>query len=64
MPGYRDDKETVLRRLRRIEGQVRGLQRMVEQVARNVPKHSTPTPAATSNAPPRGEDATVDMRSG
>ncbi len=29
-PGYSEDKETVLRRLRRIEGQVRGLQRMVE----------------------------------
>jgi DNA-binding FrmR family transcriptional regulator len=29
-PGYSDDKETVLKRLRRIEGQVRGLQRMVE----------------------------------
>jgi CsoR family transcriptional regulator, copper-sensing transcriptional repressor len=30
-PGYRDDKDAHLRRLRRIEGQVRGLQRMVEQ---------------------------------
>jgi CsoR family transcriptional regulator, copper-sensing transcriptional repressor len=29
-PGYSDDKEAVLTRLRRIEGQVRGLQRMVE----------------------------------
>jgi len=29
-PGYVDDKELVLRRLRRVEGQVRGLQRMVE----------------------------------
>jgi DNA-binding FrmR family transcriptional regulator len=29
-PGYSDEKETVLARLRRIEGQVRGLQRMVE----------------------------------
>jgi DNA-binding FrmR family transcriptional regulator len=28
--GYRDDKAAYLRRLRRIEGQVRGLQRMVE----------------------------------
>lgn len=28
-PGYSDDKEAVQRRLRRIEGQVRGLQRMV-----------------------------------
>ena len=28
-PGYSDNKEAVLRRLRRIEGQVRGLQRMV-----------------------------------
>jgi DNA-binding FrmR family transcriptional regulator len=26
-----DDKEAVLRRLRRVEGQVRGLQRMVEE---------------------------------
>jgi DNA-binding FrmR family transcriptional regulator len=31
MPGYGDDKAAVLRRLRRIEGQVRGLQRMVEE---------------------------------
>jgi DNA-binding FrmR family transcriptional regulator len=30
-PGYADDKQAVLTRLRRIEGQVRGLQRMVEQ---------------------------------
>ena len=29
-PGYSDDKDLVLKRLRRIEGQVRGLQRMVE----------------------------------
>lgn len=29
MPGYSEDKEAVLRRLRRIEGQVRGLERMV-----------------------------------
>jgi len=29
--GYSDDKEAVQRRLRRIEGQVRGLQRMVEE---------------------------------
>jgi DNA-binding FrmR family transcriptional regulator len=28
--GYTEDKEAYLRRLRRIEGQVRGLQRMVE----------------------------------
>jgi DNA-binding FrmR family transcriptional regulator len=30
MRGYYDDKEDMLARLRRIEGQVRGLQRMVE----------------------------------
>lgn len=30
-PGYHGDREDVLRRLRRIEGQVRGLHRMVEQ---------------------------------
>jgi len=30
-PGYVDSKEAQLRRLRRIEGQVRGLQRLVEQ---------------------------------
>jgi DNA-binding FrmR family transcriptional regulator len=30
-PGYSDEKEVVLKRLRRIEGQVRGLQRMVEE---------------------------------
>jgi CsoR family transcriptional regulator, copper-sensing transcriptional repressor len=29
--GYYEDKEDVLARLRRIEGQTRGLQRMVEQ---------------------------------
>ena len=29
MTGYADQKETHLRRLRRVEGQVRGLQRMV-----------------------------------
>src|SRR5947208_9897998 len=30
-PGYSDDKQAVLKRLRRIEGQVRGLQRMVDE---------------------------------
>ena len=30
MVGYIDNKDAVLKRLRRIEGQVRGLQRMVE----------------------------------
>ncbi len=30
-PGYVDDKEAVTKRLRRIEGQIRGLQRMVEE---------------------------------
>ena len=30
MPGYAMDKDDVARRLRRIEGQVRGLQRMVD----------------------------------
>jgi DNA-binding FrmR family transcriptional regulator len=30
-PGYHDDKDQVLARLRRIEGQVRGLQRMVTE---------------------------------
>ena len=30
MRGYTADKDAVLKRLRRIEGQVRGLQRMVE----------------------------------
>ena len=29
-PAYRADQEALLRRLRRVEGQVRGLQRMVE----------------------------------
>jgi DNA-binding FrmR family transcriptional regulator len=29
-PGYHDDKAAVLKRLRRVEGQIRGLQRMVE----------------------------------
>jgi CsoR family transcriptional regulator, copper-sensing transcriptional repressor len=31
MPGYTNDKQQVLNRLRRIEGQVRGLQRMVDE---------------------------------
>lgn len=30
-PGYTDTKDSHLKRLRRIEAQVRGLQRMVEQ---------------------------------
>ncbi len=30
-PGYVDDKSNHLKRLRRIEGQIRGLQRMVEE---------------------------------
>ena len=31
MPGYSDDKDAIQKRLRRIEGQVRGLQRMVDE---------------------------------
>ena len=31
MPGYTQSKDEYLTRLRRVEGQVRGLQRMVEQ---------------------------------
>ena len=31
MPGYKDDKQLVQDRLRRIEGQVRGLQKMVDE---------------------------------
>jgi DNA-binding FrmR family transcriptional regulator len=31
MPGYSETKDAVQKRLRRIEGQVRGLQRMVEE---------------------------------
>lgn len=30
MPGYTDNKESHQRRLRRIEGQIRGLQRMID----------------------------------
>jgi len=30
-PGYASDKDAIQKRLRRIEGQVRGLQRMVEE---------------------------------
>jgi CsoR family transcriptional regulator, copper-sensing transcriptional repressor len=33
MPGYHDKKEAVGNRLRRVEGQVRGLQRMVDDDA-------------------------------
>ena len=31
MPGYEDKKDAIQKRLRRVEGQVRGLQRMVEE---------------------------------
>ena len=31
MQGYNDDKDAIQKRLRRIEGQVRGLQRMVDE---------------------------------
>jgi len=31
VPGYTADKEALINRLKRIEGQVRGLQRMVEE---------------------------------
>ncbi len=31
MPGYSDNKDAIHKRLRRIEGQVRGLQRMVDE---------------------------------
>ena len=31
MSGYVDDKENLMKRLRRAEGQVRGIQRMVEE---------------------------------
>lgn len=31
MVGYQDDKEAIQKRLRRIEGQVRGLQRMIDE---------------------------------
>ena len=31
MPGYEADKDELLRRLRRVEGQIRGLQRMVAE---------------------------------
>ena len=33
MAGYSEDKEAVQQRLRRIEGQVRGLQRMIDEDA-------------------------------
>lgn len=33
MPGYSEDKDSVLRRLRRVEGQVRGIERMVDEDA-------------------------------
>ena len=31
MPGYSADKDQLLKRLRRVEGQVRGLQRLVDE---------------------------------
>jgi len=31
MPGYTDKKDSIQKRLRRVEGQVRGLQRMVDE---------------------------------
>ena len=30
-PGYIDDKEVIQKRLRKVEGQVRGIQRMVDE---------------------------------
>jgi DNA-binding FrmR family transcriptional regulator len=33
MPGYREDKAALELRLRRIEGQIRGLQRMIDEDA-------------------------------
>jgi DNA-binding FrmR family transcriptional regulator len=33
MPGYSNNRDDVQRRLRRVEGQIRGLQRMVDQDA-------------------------------
>jgi DNA-binding FrmR family transcriptional regulator len=33
MVGYSEDKRAVLKRLRRVEGQIRGLQRMVDEDA-------------------------------
>ena len=33
MHGYTEDKDAIVKRLRRIEGQVRGLQRMVDEDA-------------------------------
>jgi len=30
-PGYIEDKDAILKRLRRVEGQVRGLQRMIDE---------------------------------
>lgn len=33
MPGYREDKAALKVRLRRIEGQIRGLQRMIDEDA-------------------------------
>jgi DNA-binding FrmR family transcriptional regulator len=30
-PGYKDDKKEILNQLRRVEGQIRGIQKMVEQ---------------------------------
>ena len=31
MPGYTDNKAAILKRLRRVEGQIRGVQRMVDE---------------------------------
>ena len=31
MPGYTSDKEDVLARLKRVEGQVRGIERMIDE---------------------------------
>jgi DNA-binding FrmR family transcriptional regulator len=31
MAGYRDNKDAIQKRLRRVEGQVRGLQRMIDE---------------------------------
>ena len=50
-PGYATEKQVVLTRLRRVEGQVRGLQRLVDEELR---RFQAVSPA--SAAAPRGTD--------
>ncbi|WUQ66986.1 metal-sensitive transcriptional regulator [Streptomyces canus] len=50
-PGYHGDKDAVLKRLRRSEGQIRGLRRLVQGIS-----------TASTYSPSRGEHVTEASR--